>query len=59
MSFVEEFIKAPSVEFLEQCTRDQLVKLAEHLKIELTDKRLKENISVDLNRKMAKGNLVY
>lgn len=52
MSLVEEFVDAPSVELLEQCTKDQLIKLAEYFKIELTEKRLKENIKFVLKRKM-------
>ncbi|KAK5604470.1 hypothetical protein CRENBAI_016717 [Crenichthys baileyi] len=31
--YVEDFSKSPSVEFLEQCTREQLIKIAEHYKI--------------------------
>lgn len=44
MTLVEEFVESPSVELLEWCMKDQLVKLAEYFKIELTDKRSKENI---------------
>lgn len=52
MSLVEEFVNAPSVELLDHCTKDQLVKLAEHFEIELTDKRLKENIKLVLKKKL-------
>lgn len=48
MSLVEEFVAAPSVELLEKCMKDQLVKLAEHFNLELTDKRLKQNVTFDL-----------
>lgn len=58
MSSVEEFIKAPSVELLDQCTKDQLVKLAERFAVESTKKRLKENIKVELKRKMVKEGIL-
>lgn len=58
MSLVEEFIKAPSVELLEQCTKDQLVKLAEHFEVEFTDKCLKKNIKVELKKKMVEEGIL-
>lgn len=44
MAGVEDFIDAPSEAFLEQCTRDQLIKLADHYKISVGDRRLKGNV---------------
>ena len=46
MVTVEEFIDAPSEELLSQCTKDQLLKIAEHYNIEIepVDKRLKETL---------------
>ncbi len=50
-SKVEEFISAPSQDSLNDLTKDQLVELAGHYKINLVsqDKRLKDNIK-SLNR---------
>lgn len=55
---VEEFVEAPSLELLERCTKDQLIQLAEYFKIELTDKRLKENIKVILKSKMVEKGIL-
>lgn len=44
MASVEEFLKAPSEEFLERCSRDQLLRIAEHYELDVGDKRIKENI---------------
>lgn len=37
-------MRAPSAEFVEQCTKEQLLKLAEHYNVYVSDKRLKENV---------------
>ncbi|XP_026106935.1 interferon-induced very large GTPase 1-like [Carassius auratus] len=44
MADCDAFIAAPSEEALERCTREQLLKIAEHFSIVVGDKRLKENI---------------
>ena len=44
MAGVEDFVSAPSAEFVEQCTKEQLLKLAEHYNMYVLDKRLKENV---------------
>ncbi len=44
MAGVEDFVEAPSVEFVEQCTKEQLLKLAEHYDKYVSDRRLKENV---------------
>ncbi|XP_043964972.1 uncharacterized protein LOC122826755 [Gambusia affinis] len=49
---VEDFIKSPSVEFLEQCSREQLVKIAEHYNVCVGDKRLKENVKAILRENL-------
>lgn len=43
MAGVDVFIATPSEEFLDQCTRDQLLKIADHYEITVGDRRLKEN----------------
>lgn len=49
-SNVEEFLKEPSEEALEKCTKEQLLLVAAHYNIELTksDKKLKESILKNL-----------
>lgn len=42
MAGVEDFVRAPSAEFVEQCTKEQLLKLAEHYNAYVSDKRLRE-----------------
>ena len=53
MASVEEFLKAPSEELLEGCSREQLVRIAEHYDLDVGDKRMKENI-----RNIVKANLI-
>uniref|UniRef100_A0A3B5QLU2 Gypsy retrotransposon integrase-like protein 1 n=1 Tax=Xiphophorus maculatus TaxID=8083 RepID=A0A3B5QLU2_XIPMA len=49
---VEDFNKNPSAEFLDLCSREQLVKIAEHFKISVGDKRLKENVKAILRENL-------
>lgn len=44
MASVEDFVKAPSEKLLDRCSREQLVKIAEHFKMDVGDKRAKENM---------------
>ncbi|KAK0137877.1 hypothetical protein N1851_025923 [Merluccius polli] len=44
MTTLEEFLRAPSEELLERCSREQLVRIAEHFKMDVGDKRLKEKV---------------
>ena len=44
MASVEDFLRAPSEEWLERCSREQLVKIAEYYELDVGDKRMKENI---------------
>lgn len=53
MDGVEEFLRAPSEDFLEQCSQEPLIKIARHFKLDVSDKRLKENM-----KNILKGNLV-
>lgn len=45
-SVIEEFVAFPSEILLERCTKEELVKIAEHFSVELTsnDKKLKETL---------------
>ncbi|KAG7471700.1 hypothetical protein JOB18_048960, partial [Solea senegalensis] len=53
MASVDEFLKAPSEELLDHCSREQLLRIAEHFQLEVGDKRMKENI-----KNIVKANLV-
>ena len=52
MAEVADFVKAPSEALLDKCTREQLLKIADHYQIEVGDKRLKDAI-----RSILKANL--
>ena len=57
MASVEDFVRSPSEDLLEQCTKEQLLKIAEHFQI--SDKRLKETIKHTLKgRLLEEGILV-
>lgn len=45
---------APSEEALEKCTKEQLLKIAEHSSAVVKDKSLKENVKVALKSKLIK-----
>jgi len=47
---VEDFVASPSEELLDNCTKEQLIKIAEHYAIEIdsNDKKLKENLKAVL-----------
>ena len=51
-SVVEDFLSSPSEELLEQCTKDQLLKIAEHFQIEVLDKKLKDTIKKTVKSKL-------
>lgn len=44
MSTVEEFLESPSEEFLERCSWEQLVKIADRFEMDVGDKQSKENM---------------
>uniref|UniRef100_A0A3B5QIF6 CCHC-type domain-containing protein n=1 Tax=Xiphophorus maculatus TaxID=8083 RepID=A0A3B5QIF6_XIPMA len=52
MANVDGFLRDPSEEGLERCIREQLLKIAEHFKLEVSDKRPKDSI-----RAIIKANL--
>nr|XP_046229617.1 uncharacterized protein LOC124050808 isoform X1 [Scatophagus argus] len=53
MASVEEFLRAPSEELLESCSREQLVRIADYFSLDVGDKRMKDNI-----KSIIKANLV-
>ena len=48
------FVEAPSEKFLDQCTRDQLVKIAEFYSFDVGDKRSKETVKTNLKANLVK-----
>lgn len=45
-------------ELFDQCTKDQLLKIAEHFEIEITDKKLKETVRVAVKDKLIEDNIL-
>ncbi|KAG8009741.1 hypothetical protein GBF38_010551, partial [Nibea albiflora] len=41
---VEKFVQHPSEELLEQCTKEQLIKIAQHFSVEVEPKCTKDNL---------------
>lgn len=55
MATVDAFVQSPSEDFLNSCTREQLLKLAEHYDVDVGDKRrLKDEIKGVLKAALAK-----
>ncbi|KAF3849488.1 hypothetical protein F7725_019207 [Dissostichus mawsoni] len=44
MGSVEDFLRAPSEELLEGFSREQLIYVAEHFRLDVGDRRMKENM---------------
>ena len=47
-SLVESFIQDPSESLLEQCTKEQLLRIAEHYEVDISDRKLKESVKACL-----------
>lgn len=52
MADIDLFVTSPSCEFLDKCTKEQLLKVADRYQVVISDKRLKENIKVVLKAKL-------
>ncbi|XP_036965434.1 uncharacterized protein LOC119025698 isoform X1 [Acanthopagrus latus] len=55
---VEAFVQAPTEALLDECTKDQLVKIAGHYNVEVGDKRVKETVKANLKFKLLKMNVL-
>ncbi len=44
----DAFIEAPTESFLDECTKDQLVKIADFYKVDVGDRRVKETVKANL-----------
>ena len=58
MAAVSDFFDRPSEDFLDQCLREHLVKIAEHYEIVVGDKRLKENVKAILKANLFEMNIL-
>ncbi len=48
MAGVEDFVASPSEDLLNVCTKEQLLKIAEHYEIDVGDKHLKDRVKAIL-----------
>ncbi|KAG1932777.1 hypothetical protein F2P79_020923 [Pimephales promelas] len=59
MAGCETFVVAPSEEALEKCTKEQLLKIAEHYSIVVAgDKRIKENIKMTVKAELIERGII-
>lgn len=52
------FFSSPCHEFLDRCTKEQLLSINEHYEIVIKDKRLKENVKVTLKTELIEKGLL-
>lgn len=57
-SWVEDFLQSPSDQLFEQCTKDQLLKIAHHYEIEVPDTKLKEVVENALKNKLVEDEIL-
>ena len=57
MAECEAFMAAPSEEALEKCTKEHLLKLAEHYSVAVMDRKRKEDIKTALKLKLGELSL--
>lgn len=55
--FVTAFVDKPSEQILDECTKDQLVKIADYYKLDVGDKRTKETVKANLKVHLFKMNV--
>ncbi len=58
MFTVEEFISSPSEELLDLCTKEQLLKIAEHYDIDVSSNMLKERQKAILRSNLIERNIL-
>lgn len=58
MADIDEFVSSPSHEFLDRCTKEQLLSIAERYEIVIKDKRLKENVKIALKIELIEKGLL-
>ncbi|KAL3051791.1 hypothetical protein OYC64_001926 [Pagothenia borchgrevinki] len=52
MATLMDSVKSPSVELLEKCTKDQLLKIAEHFEVDVPKQGRKDNIVITLQAQL-------
>ena len=57
MATVTSFVKSPSDELLNSCTKEQLLKLTEHYDIDIGEKWLKEEIKGSLRAALVENSV--
>lgn len=57
-SILQSFVLSPSELALELCTKEQLVEIAEHYKIEIVDKKLKETVKAGLKQGLMEAGIL-
>ena len=57
-SYVDKFIRSPSEELLDLGTKEQLLKVAEHYKVEISDKHLKNSIRLILKANLMESGIL-
>jgi len=54
---VKSFVEASSLELLDKCTKDQLSKIAQHYKIDVRDKKVKQSVKLNLKSNLLRLNV--
>ena len=57
-SYIDELICFPSEDLLDLGTKEQLLKVAEHYKVEISDKRLKNSIRLILKANLMESGIL-
>uniref|UniRef100_A0A8L0DMS3 ribonuclease H n=1 Tax=Oncorhynchus mykiss TaxID=8022 RepID=A0A8L0DMS3_ONCMY len=57
-SYIDEFIRFPSEKLLDLGTKEQLLKVAEHYNVEISDKRLKNSIRLILKANLMESGIL-
>lgn len=58
-SLVQDFIQDPSESLLGQCTKEQLLRIAEHYGVSILDKKLKESVKAGLKDGLFEAGVLY
>lgn len=57
-NIVAEFIQSPTDELLDQCTKEQLVKIAQHYSVEVDLKHTKDNLKNIMEANLHEGGVL-
>jgi len=59
MPSVEEFAAAPSHEALDQCSKDQLLKIAEHYELQISSSFAKDKVKAIVRSNLAESGVLH